>query len=1293
MRRSRTSVSGRPWLARRATRVGSTGLVGLIVVVSMLLGPAASGAWLQATPEASPVAGGADVPVVLFASDGMRPDLVTQYAGEGATPTFADLLATGVQGDNGLLQAFPPNTGTGWHTLATGTWPSEHGSTNNTFHRTGSADFAGTTASAYAPGILQADTIGQAAERAGKTVVAVEWVGARGYDPGLQGPVIDFREFLSDRGVLANYDVPGQPAGADTFGVTYQRVDLAPADGWTNVPESFSPAMEQRLTVANDAFEEGVNVDRFFDLYIYDSTDDGTTNYDRTMVVAAPVEGGAAGTPEAGATPVAGAKDGSTAVAGLEAGDWADIKVQLLGSRAGQTAGFHLKAIEIAPDLSQFRVYYTSIARANASYTGCTYAPDCAGPTGFAETLAQDFPSPTAADFAPLEARLIDEATYSEQGLLWGETHQAYLTYIIEELGVEPDLLLLGAPTTDEFSHQFLGLTTETEPDGTPNPFYDDLEGDGTPDGLLEQREGYIRSAYEQSDATLANALDLIEGDENVVVTSDHGFAPAYYAVNAGLVLQQAGVVDQEQIGNCRVPDQPAPEGDATPVPVDPEAPPTWPIAKACWAGGTAQIYLNVIDRDPAGAVDPDDYEALRDQIVAAFEGLTDPAFNNRPVVAGVFRKEDLRNIDGTDALHPSRSGDVVVTLNPPYQFDAATPGSAIAPSQFFGQHGYMPDLVDLEHDINLHATFLAGGPGFAGGTTATGVQAIDIAPTLSFLLGIPGPQNARGQIRYDVLAGGDGLTEVAILDISDFHGQIIPLSAATDSFDDEESAAPSFGVGGAAYLKPWFDTYRAAAPGLVLTVTAGDDIGATPPISAFFDDTPTIELLNLMGFSAGGLGNHNFDKGHEFMVDQIAPLAEYPYLSANLADESGAMPDAWQPSATFEVDGVTLAIVGFSNPDIPNLVFPGALGPYQVGDPTAAVNAEAERLRGEGVDAVVAMGHMGATAGDLLNPTGPVVDLADGVTGVDVVLGDHTDMQVLTTRPNGVLLTENASKGVQFTRVRVVIDTASGEVVYKTADFHRPWITGITPDPDIQARLDELNAETAPILEAPIGASTVAIPRADSCGTDNGRTCESLIGNVVADAMRTTYGTDFAITNSGGLRADLTCPLDDSPDDFCPAELPQNGITRGQVLGVLPFGNVVSTVEITGAELKTYLETGVAAMPEVAGGFPQVSGLCFTYDITLPAGERVTSVVRQGDDGACTTEEIDLSESATYMLATNDFTAAGGDGYPDVSARATTRDVLEEVVADSIAAAGTVSPSIQGRINCTGEGCPTIIQ
>src|ERR687896_1155513 len=95
--------------------------------------------------------------VILFSADGMRPDLVERYARSGAMPTMRKLLRDGVSGENGLLQAFPPNTGVGWHTLATGTWPSEHGSTNNTFHRTGEA--FNNTSSFAAPGILQADHI------------------------------------------------------------------------------------------------------------------------------------------------------------------------------------------------------------------------------------------------------------------------------------------------------------------------------------------------------------------------------------------------------------------------------------------------------------------------------------------------------------------------------------------------------------------------------------------------------------------------------------------------------------------------------------------------------------------------------------------------------------------------------------------------------------------------------------------------------------------------------------------------------------------------------------------------------------------------------------------------------------------------------------------------------------------------------------------------------------------------------------------------------------------------------
>ena len=110
--------------------------------------------------------------VVMFASDGMRPDLMERYAKAGFMPTYTNLMKDGVTGKNGMVQAFPPNTGVGWYTMATGTYPSEHGSTNNTFFRGGDA-FANRT-SFSAAGVLQADTIANAAERAGKKVLFVE---------------------------------------------------------------------------------------------------------------------------------------------------------------------------------------------------------------------------------------------------------------------------------------------------------------------------------------------------------------------------------------------------------------------------------------------------------------------------------------------------------------------------------------------------------------------------------------------------------------------------------------------------------------------------------------------------------------------------------------------------------------------------------------------------------------------------------------------------------------------------------------------------------------------------------------------------------------------------------------------------------------------------------------------------------------------------------------------------------------------------------------------------------------
>ena len=275
-------------------------------------------------------------------------------------------------------------------------------------------------------------------------------------------------------------------------------------------------------------------------------------------------------------------------------------------------------------------------------------------------------------------------------------------------------------------------------------------------------------------------------------------------------------------------------------------------------------------------------------------------------------------------------------------------------------------------------------------------------------------------------------------------------------------------------------------------------------------------------------------------------------------------------------------------------------------------------------------------------------------MTGVDAVIGDHTDIQVLATRPNGVLVTENRSKGVRFTRVRLVVDTARSKVVYKTADFHQPWTIGVTPDP----------GDPGPHRRAERAAG--ADPRHRDRRLDGGHPAGRRLRHRERPAPASRWSatssptrcgrptaTDFAITNSGGLRADLTCPATDNPDDFCPAYTPPPfPITRGQVLAVLPFGNVVVTLEINGAELKAMLENGVS---RDAGGqrrFPQVSGLCFTYDITAPAGQPGHRRRPPGRRRHLHGRAGRPDRRRDLHVCDNDFMATGGDGYPNLSSR-----------------------------------------
>ncbi len=537
---------------------------------------------------------------------------------------------------------------------------------------------------------------------------------------------------------------------------------------------------------------------------------------------------------------------------------------------------------------------------------------------------------------------------------------------------------------------------------------------------------------------------------------------------------------------------------------------------------------------------------------------------------------------------------------------------------------------------------------------------------------------------------------DIRVLSYSDWHGQLDPLFVFGEGT-----------FGGAAELATYFAQEEADNPN-TLIVTGGDDFGASPPLSNFFNEEPAVLAQRLMGTDVSALGNHNFDKGIGHLQSMInlakkggEPGDPYHYVGANLQNVDANL-DGVKPFRIFDVGGIEVAVIGVTNPDAPTLVFPDSFGTITVTDPVAAANSARAKAAKKGADVFVLVAHMGVTGFDADgNPTGPLVDLANGVSGFDLILGDHTNVEFVG-EINGTTVVENRSRGRTYARIDMTVQQGAKKkdpstVTSLSVDLVDPVSSAVTPDQAIVDFLEPLRTELEGILGTVIGQSTVFIPRADACGQSAGRSCESLVGNVVTDSMRDRYGTDFAITNSGGLRADLTCPTVDNPTDFCPP--PDGGdheITAGSVLTVLPFGNSVVTLNVTGAELKAHLERGVSAMPAISGRFAQVSGLCFTYDLGLASGSRVVSAVFQNPDGTCSATAVDLTAGSSYTLAENDFMASGGDGYPVDIGSAVTRELLDQVTAAFITANTPISPSIQGRINCIDtvgpNDCPTIL-
>lgn len=189
--------------------------------------------------------------------------------------------------------------------------------------------------------------------------------------------------------------------------------------------------------------------------------------------------------------------------------------------------------------------------------------------------------------------------------------------------------------------------------------------------------------------------------------------------------------------------------------------------------------------------------------------------------------------------------------------------------------------------------------------------------------------------------------------------------------------------------------------------------------------------------------------------------------------------------------------------------------------------------------------------------------------------------------------------------------------------------------------------------------------------------------------------GTDrMALFRVGGLKvAVIGITNEDAPELVKPGSLGTIEVTNGAEAA----NRAANVARTAGAQVvvvlthngKMFLERGVSVMPAPSGRFPQVSGLCFSYDVTRPASSRVTAVVEQAADGTCTATNVDLSAFSSYTLVTNDFLAGGGDGYPNVSSRMTTRELMYEVLAEYVRTQSPLTPTVQGRITCLDGNGP----
>jgi 5'-nucleotidase len=524
-------------------------------------------------------------------------------------------------------------------------------------------------------------------------------------------------------------------------------------------------------------------------------------------------------------------------------------------------------------------------------------------------------------------------------------------------------------------------------------------------------------------------------------------------------------------------------------------------------------------------------------------------------------------------------------------------------------------------------------------------------------------------QITHDDTATG------TLLAFNDFHGNIDPPTGSGGLVN----GVPS---GGAEYLAYYVKKLRAEAQATsdkVITVAAGDNVGASPLVSAAFHDEPAIEIENALGLDVSSVGNHEFDEGttelKRLQFGGCHPVdgcqdgdgfagADFPILAANVTDKQTKLPILLPFDIKF-VGTVPVAFVGMTLKGTPSIVNPAGITTVDFRDEVETANFYAKLLGLIGIKSLVLVIHEGGQQNPTSSDPSNCASFAGAITPIvaglnpnyGVVVSGHTHQWYSCSLPNSAgeptVVTSAGSAGRLVTTITMTLDRRTRTFVsasahntitengVRTPDGTFQIVNGVPvrdpakADPEIKTIADKYRTAVAPLANRIIGSVTADLAQAANAAG------ESSMGDVIADAQlayTTGAGAQIALMNPGGIRASITYA--NSPGGEAPGQ-----VTYGEAFTVQPFNNLVVTQTLTGAQLKSVLEQQF-----VGGGTPaqtvqrilQISaGFSVTYVSTNAPNSRITSMTLNG---------VPIDPAATYRVTTNDFLANGGDGFGNLT-------------------------------------------